>query len=472
MMRDADGDLFRWQLRADGSAPPGKAAAALKLQDIDEQRRDQLERYRQFAEPYIKADGTRGNMADLIPQIAEMNRQIDLKLPDMNRRELVRLHLAHAIETKVLPLTDDGWLHSLPDRLRNARKDFCIGFRPADGRKRIAWENKVGLSRLCPSDARDDSNRLARRIVDPILELKKNGCQVTYGVLTLPNYQPGKLRHGIKFIYKKFNGLLKKRRNKKPLFPNVIGAMCVLEAPLGWDRTWNVHLNVILVHRGFLDWRTLQEEWKYGCHFERIKGGREELERALREVIKYSARAVAEKSQCPDTATSGNSALRSASADASSQGAGIICMSADASPTNPLTTPLTPLDARDSIDSPTIDTSRQRQTPQTAERAAPPAMCDWTGQELLEWLTAFRGFRRTRTYKQLFRLAKPEPDSLSGYIWVGTGKWVEKSYRTEVGPLFSIPGDKSTTPDALERYFKFLSRLKPHPPPNKCERFA
>ncbi len=71
-------------------------------------------------------------MADLIPQICEMNRQLDLKLPDMTRRALVRLHLAHAIESKVLPLTDDHWFHSLPERLRNARKDFCLGFRPAD----------------------------------------------------------------------------------------------------------------------------------------------------------------------------------------------------------------------------------------------------------------------------------------------------------------------------------------------------
>jgi hypothetical protein len=97
-------------------------------------------------------------------------------------------------------------------------------------------------------------------------------------------------------------------------------------------------------------------------------------------------------------------------------------------------------------------------------------MCDWTGQELLEWLQAFRGFRRTRTYKQLFRLPKPEPDSLTGYLWVGTGRWVEKSYRTEVGPLFSIPGDKSTTPDALERWSKWLSRIQGKPPPLPARR--
>ncbi len=76
-----------------------------------------------------------------------------------------------------------------------------------------------------------------------------------------------------------------------------------------------------------------------------------------------------------------------------------------------------------------------------------------------------RGFRRTRTYKQLFRLPKPEPDSLAGYLWVGTGKWVEKGYRTEVGPLFSIPGDKSITPDHLERWLKWLSRIQGKPPP-------
>ncbi len=124
-------------------------------------------------------------------------------------------------------------------------------------------------------------------------------------MLTVPNYQPGNLKAGIRSIYKRFNALLKKRKHKRPLFPNVVGAMCVLEAPLARDRTWNVHLNVVLVHRGFLDWRAMQAAWKWGCHFDRIKGGREELERALREVIKYSARAVAEKSLCLDTSIDG-----------------------------------------------------------------------------------------------------------------------------------------------------------------------
>ncbi len=204
----------------------------------------------------------------------------------------------------------------------------------------------------------------------------------------------------------------------------------------------------------------MQAAWKWGCHFDRIKGGREELERALREVIKYSARAVAEKSLCLDTSIDGvTSAARQSAL------AGNSCSPADASRIASLTQDApsssaswshaphgvadsasgdqVPLDGFEIAGRPLpapasggaalpVDTDSR---PQGVSHAAPPAMCDWSGQELLEWLQAFRGFRRTRTYKQLFRLPKPEPDSLAGYLWVGTGKWVEKGYRTEVGPF-------------------------------------
>jgi hypothetical protein len=405
MIRDRDDAIRKWYLHGHGETPPPFVGAAFRARD----REEEIERNARFAEPYRREDGTIGNVADLIPELYEVNKQFDLKLGSMSKRSLVRLELAHAIETRVTPLTADPWIRKLPARLREARKSFCLGFRPSDGRKRVAWDLKCGLSRICPDDAREDAMRMQRRVIDPLLEFKKNGRHITYCVFTLPNYQPGSLRTGIKAIYRRFGALLKKRQDGELKWQNLEAAMCVLEAPLAHDRTWNVHLNVMFVHRGFLDWRELQKDWGAWVKCSPVTGGREGLERALREIIKYSARAVAEKSE--DKAT--------------------------------------------------------------REDRSPPAMSEWTGEELLEWLLAFRGFRRTRTYRALYRLAKPAKDSLAGYLWVGKGEYLVTGWRLELGPLSSIPGDKSTTPDALERWNKWLRGLKPPDiPAGKCERFA
>lgn len=483
MLRDPDLSIFKWELGPDDEPPP-LVAAAMRSRD----RELEVERSHRFAEPYRREDGTRGNLADLIPELYQVNKQFELKLGSMTKRSLVRLELAHAIETKVLGLTDNMWIWSLPDRLRAARKSFCLGFRPSDGRQRVAWDNKAGLSRICPDDAREDSRRMQRRVIDPLLEMKKNGRQVTYCVFTLPNYQPGELRKGIKAIYKRFGALLKKRAGGKLKWDQVEAAMCVLEAPLARDRTWNVHLNVLLVHRGFLDYGELRKDWHWNVEFQRVTGGREELEKSLREIIKYSARAVAEKSQCQNTSTvSGISAARLAAH------AGNSYSPTAASPTPPtaapgqadlLGVPLPPrnefsraeLGAAASSSAEPLPTATRQEGGQAASSSSspgPPAMCDWTGEELLEWLTAFRGFRRTRTYRALYRLAKPAKDSLVGYLWLGKGEWVNSGWRIRLGPLDSIPGDKSTTPDALERFQKFLGTWRPPPrPPDKCERFA
>ncbi len=481
MMRENDRALLQWELHGQGDPPP-LAAAALAARE----REDQVARFAQFGEPYRREDGTMGNVADLVPDLVEAQRQLELQFGSMSKRALVRLELANAIELKVAPITDDGWIHSLPERLRQARKSFCLGFRPSDGRRRIMWDQKAGLSRICPDDAREDSARMQRRVIEPLLALKKNGSQVTYAVFTLPNYQPGELRKGIKRIYKSFSALLKRRKAGRLEFHNVEAAMCVLEAPLARDRTWNVHLNVLLVHRGFLDWRAMQAAWRYGVHFQRIRGGKAELESAMREIIKYSARAVAEKSQCESSSSASATSPRpsgwSGPALASTPGRSPPAFSSATSGSDELPCSFDGAPVQTEIEGcpmpapssggPALPVDTETRL-QGDSRAGPPAMCDWTGAELLEWLTAFRGFRRTRTYRALYRLAKPAKDDLAGYLWVGKGTYEATGFRVWLGPLFSIPGDKSTTPDHLERWQKWVRGLKPpDPPPRKWERFA
>jgi hypothetical protein len=445
MMRDFDKDLFHWELHGSGDDPTAKAAAAQRLAALQLERDEQLERNAKLAATYTREDGTTGNVASLIPEIYEHNRQVELKFPSMTKRSIVRLVLADAIERKVLPLTNEQWCWDLPARLRDARQDFCLGFRPSDGKRRIAWDKKAGLSRVCPDDAREDAMRMQRRVIEPLLAMKKNGRQITYCVFTLPNYQPGSLRTGIKAIYRRFGALLRKRQGGELKWRSIEAAMCVLEAPLARDRTWNVHLNVMLVHRGFIDYGELRKDWGgWNVDFQRVIGGREQIERSLREIIKYSARAVAEKSQCP----------RETTPVSSGEGISTGCASVTSSDSGTA--------------QPASDVSGRFEASQV-----PPAMVDWTGEELLEWLKAFRGFRRTRTYRALYRLEKPPKDSMSGYLWVGQGRWVNSGWQLTVGPLDSIPGDKSTTPDALERWNRWLSRLVPQPrPPPRREKSA
>ena len=90
-------------------------------------------------------------------------------------------------------------------------------------------------------------------------------------------------------------------------------------------------------------------------------------------------------------------------------------------------------------------------------------MLDWTGPELAEWLEAFHGFRRTRTYGVLYRLPKPEPD-VGPIVWVGRVSMECGRYVHSCPLLDSIPEDKSLHLSPLERFKKLCRQM--HPPPN------
>ena len=111
----------------------------------------------------------------------------------------------------------------------------------------------------------------------------------------------------------------------------------MLEAPLGRGRDWNVHLNVILPVKGFLDFGELRKHWHWNVECRWIADAPGAFESAFAELIKYAVAATVAKS------------------------------------------------AQHLADGKSV---------------APP-MLEWSDGELLEWLRAMRGFRRTRTYGAL-----------------------------------------------------------------------
>jgi hypothetical protein len=210
-------------------------------------------------------------------------------------------------------------------------------------------------------------------------------------VFTQPNDPAGDLARGMRRIFRRFRALLRARADRRLLFPQVRGALAVLEAPLGAARDWHVHLNVILVHKGFLDWGAVRRRWHWNVEFRQLPRAPGAVGAALTELIKYAV-----------AATVAKSAAHAAE----------------------------------------------------GKTRAPP-MLEWTGAELEEWLLAFHRFRRTRAYGCLYGLGKPEAETLGPIVWLGSKRLVGGRYVLECPLLGSIPEDKFPSKDPRERWKLF-----------------
>jgi hypothetical protein len=376
---------------ASSEAGTGSRSKSRPIEPLDVQR-ERREYYRQ-----LQIDGsvevcavfkhdTTGEVesyAHFAPTAAEAHEQLELALPSLSVRHAVRKALADALEQRVLPLCGGKWVHNYIERLRRARWHGLWGYSCAKGKAVMFWDEKAGLSRLCPDDAREEAQRLSRRVLGPMEALQADGHALHYCVFTSPNAAPGGLRKEMVRICKDFRAKILKSGD----FPEVKGALCVLEAPLGSARDWNVHINVILVVQGFLDYEKLRRKWYWNVEAKKLAVGPGVVKGALCELIKYAVAAtVAKSAEKAEAATR----LR---------------------------------DGR--------------------ERVPPPPMLEWTGAELLEWLRAMRGFRRTRTYGCLFRLKRPEPEDLGQIIWLGPIAHDGSRYRASAALLESITEDKS-----------------------------
>jgi hypothetical protein len=397
--------------------------------DLWQVRQDQVRAAGQFGNVYEdELTQQRRSYLSLIPDTIRASAQLELDLPAYSERAEIRRRLADKIEREVLPLHCPRWLERYPEKLRSARRTGCFGLRRDTGRPIIYWDEKAGLSRVCPDDAREEAQRLKRRVLDPLQAAQSSGAALDYAVFTTPNAEPGKLRQEMKAIYRRFRKLL-------PKFPQIKGALCVLEAPLGQARDWNVHLNVIFVSRGFVNWGELRAAWHWNMEIRRLPKAPGAIAGALAELIKYAVAATVSKSQ------------EKAERYDSSRGCNCRHSSEDLA---------APIYTHNS------GTASATVSGALRPRYAPP-MLEWTGPEFTEWLEAFHGFRRTRTYGALYRLPDPESD-VGPVVWIGQVRMQHGRYVHSVPLLDSIPEDKSLHLSPLERFKKLCRQMKP--PPN------
>jgi hypothetical protein len=347
-------------------------------------------------------DSKMGDMERVIASAAQM----EIALPKMNERAHARDQVADYLERVVMP---NSWRRAeleLANRLRESRQEYQRGVLP-NGRRLIRWDRKACLPLLCPDDAREEAMRLSRRVLPRMMELVGHGYTAHYLCATMPNVAAGELTKGMRSLYKRFNSLMRACKRKDRPFP-IVGAVAVMEAPMGWRRDWHPHLNIIVVCDGFLDYKALRERWHWNIEMRKLEGNREALARTFRELIKYSCRAVPEKSQ-------------------SKAAAQVV-----------------------------------------ADETKPPALIEWTAGEFLEWWRAHKRFRRSRTYRLLFGLPKPAKLEQTGVIWIARG-WREAfGFRERCPLLESIPGDKST-PEATLNSWK-VAMQKILGPPDHLER--
>lgn len=331
--------------------------------------------------------------------------QLELKLPRLDERARVRHQVADYLERVVLPRTDSRTIHRIPAALRSCRQKQDFAMLPS-GKMVVRWDSKAGLPLICPDDAREESMRISRRYVPAIMDEIAKGRSVHFAVLTIDNPAPGKLRMGVNKLFRKLRSITRACKRRERPFP-IVGALAVLEAPLGRHRDWHPHLNVILICDGYLDYGELRQRWGCNAHFQRMRGTQPAIEGAIRELIKYSVRAVPEKSQ---------------------ERAGDDRPSVDVADGSPLT-------------------DRCQSSPQ------PPAMIEWTAGEFLEWWNAHRGLRRTRTFGCLYKVPKPEKVDTSGAVWIGSHVYDGTRFVQRSALLGSIPGDKST-PENIRKAIK------------------
>lgn len=444
--------------------------------------------------PYVKAallqrarykelEGLNTTLVDFgidIHKKLEALRQMKLELPSMDARHNSRVQVADLIDTKVLPhiLAEHldrffvprelDSLFDIPTRLRNARPGGVQMFRAADSRTMTIWDDKAGLPTLCPDDARDEANRINRRLRMDLERFYDEGLVLHYAVFTVRNVAPGKCRPGMRALSTRFRNFM---RNAKRRFPMIKGAYAVMETPLGWRRDWHPHLNIIFVCNNYFDYGRLRAAWHNNIEVDRIRGGKEGIAAALREFIKYSVRTVAEKSHGKKVQSEIDSpkhpggcqgdSLRSAGAHSPGHMGGGISggdgrgseSSGDKTPTQATLRLIGPADIGPTDIAESNEGRREERRANPPPIPPAPPMIEWTAEEFIEWWLAHQKFRRSRGYGCLYRLGKPEKESLDGFAALCQIRRRSAGYWMGSPLLEFIPGDKSTKVDNRDRQF-------------------
>lgn len=383
-------------------------------------------------------------------QVTTAIAEIQAQAGDRAKRRAAERELGRYIAERVVPITRDPRILELPDKLHDCRSAGCYGVQP-NGRGIIAFDSKCGELRLCPDEARADQQRLVERYLPPILDALGQGLRAHYVVLTRPNVAPGDLaaelagsfkhlralrRCGVRRCkvcatpYYSANAKLKARKRctrstgedttcggklgaRRVAFPQIKGILAVLEAPLGAHADWHVHLNLVLLVDGWLDYTELRAAWGYNLEIRRLEGEGDQLRQALIEVIKYPVVLTAEKS---DRVEAGG-------------------WRGDPSPQLELL----------------ASSSDRAEYFDAKGRVAAPPMTAWPPELWVEWYQAHQRFRRVRGYGLLHGVALDDAPTLDldDVLWCGQLRLVGTGYVISIPLLGSIPGDNSPARRAL-----------------------
>lgn len=382
-------------------------------------------------------------------QVTKAIAEIQAQAGKGSARRVAERELATYIEQRVVPITRDPRILELPNKMHDCRRSGCWGVQP-NGNGITAFDSKCGELRLCPDESRADQQRLVARYLPPIMDAMQQGLTAHYVVLTRPNVAPGDLRAELSASYRHLRALrrcgvrrckvcatpyysanakLKARKRctravgegtcggklgaRRIAFPQIRGMLAVLEAPLGAHADWHVHLNLVLLVDGWLDYGELREAWGYNLEVRRLYGDDDQLRQALIEVIKYPVVLTAEKSDRVDAGGWRGDPTPQLELLGEVRG------------------PAEYFDARGHV-------------------AAPP-MTAWPPELWVEWYQAHQRFRRVRGYGLLHGVALDDAPTLDldDVLWCGQLRFVGSGYVLSVPLLESIPGDNSPARAAL-----------------------
>lgn len=335
--------------------------------------------------------------------------EVSDRLLSRSARRRSEHELADYIEDQVIPSHHDPKLKVMVAKLRACRCHATLATNAA-GKVLTLWDFKCGLNRLCPDESRNETHRIIERFapaVEAYLRLHPN-ARVYSAVLTVPNFPDGQLKNGLYDIQRRWNRLRKKKINKQLVFPEILGALTVVEAPRSSRGDWNVHMNALFIVDGFLDYNKFRRHWHWNLHINLVKGSVETVVKALKEIVKY----------------------------------------------NVLITP-----------------SKSAQHAEEGKTTA-PAMTEWPASAWYEWHRAHIRYRRTRSYGKLFlnkarreELSLPEPETRSvdhsDLLILGRIGFSNGSYEVTLSDLSLIREDKSVL--GTREYVEIEPST--HPPP-------
>jgi len=339
--------------------------------------------------------------------LQRIKKQLEEVALSYDRRRASELRLARYIETDIAPLgqieVKPGQFDNpftLSDKLKNCRQHSTIGLKP-DGGFIAIWDEKCGLSKLCPDESREEARRLSESDIPAIKAFLEKDRRHTFqfAVFTMPNVQPGGLHQAKRDMQKRFSALLKQK-----CMDAVAGVRVIQEDPLAADGGFNVHLNVMLLIDGLFDWKAVRAAWGYNIDFQSADSLRSKTRRKLEQK-------------------------------------GISTDSMD-----DITVLVHAYNELTKYSSQTVASKSEEKT--AAGRTPAPPMVEWPADRWREWWASNKGFRRSRSYGVLY-----DPE---GYRWDNLPEVERYPLLRAVGLSISRAvcrwrSNKETSLDAAER---------------------